>query len=166
MYPKRKKKHLIVERLPEETLVYDRTRAKAFCLNNSSAVVWKHCDGKTSIGELADILAKDLAVPRSEDLVRLALDRLERAHLVVRGTSGDLGEYRCSRREAVRRFGFAGIAGALIPIVTTLTAPSAASAATCIADADCMILPNTKGLCCCSSRKTCMNPGKCGGSIC
>src|SRR5215216_2661698 len=64
---------LIVQELPEETLVYDLGRHKAHCLNRASAIVWKQCDGKTTAGEAARVLGGELGAQVDEEVVWLAL---------------------------------------------------------------------------------------------
>ena len=52
--PKAKTERLIVREIDSETLVYDRGRNAASCLNESAARVWRECDGETSVDEIAD----------------------------------------------------------------------------------------------------------------
>ncbi len=47
--PLARKNELIIQELPEELLVYDLARHKAHCLNKTSAFIWKHCDGETTV---------------------------------------------------------------------------------------------------------------------
>src|ERR1700733_15841121 len=82
MLPKARTAKLSVRSLAEETLVYDLEQHKAHSLNAAAAFVWRHCDGQTSIEELAGLLQADLGLPYSEELVRLALDQLARRHLL------------------------------------------------------------------------------------
>jgi hypothetical protein len=53
MYPTARSAHLTIQELPEETLVYDHRNNKAHCLNRTTALVWKLCDGRTSLAEIA-----------------------------------------------------------------------------------------------------------------
>ena len=48
--------------LPEETLMYDRERHKALCLNRTSSLVWRRCDGQTTVEEMIAILAREMDV--------------------------------------------------------------------------------------------------------
>jgi hypothetical protein len=43
---------LVVQTLADEVLVYDLERHKAHCLNHAAALIWKHCDGRTSVAEM------------------------------------------------------------------------------------------------------------------
>ena len=54
--PRARKQGLLIERLPDEVLVYDLDRKKAHCLNGSAALIWNHCDGKTSVEGISRIL--------------------------------------------------------------------------------------------------------------
>ena len=53
LLPKARQDKLIVRELPNETLLYDHVSAKAHCLNQTAGLVRKHCDGQTTVGELA-----------------------------------------------------------------------------------------------------------------
>ena len=57
--PKAKTGRLIVREIDGETLVYDRSRYAASCLNEFAAKVWRECDGETSLAEFAAALGED-----------------------------------------------------------------------------------------------------------
>ena len=42
LMPRARQDELVVEELPDETLVYDLKRHKARCLNRTAALVWQH----------------------------------------------------------------------------------------------------------------------------
>ena len=65
MLPCRREKDLIVRQLSDETLVYDLKRDKAHCLNPTAAAVWRHCDGRTSVSQLAALLRRECQSGRS-----------------------------------------------------------------------------------------------------
>src|ERR671934_1982561 len=75
--PGAREEGLVIQELPpEETLVYDLTRHRAHCLNQTAALVWRHCDGRTTLAEIAARLQAELGIAADEELVWLALDRL------------------------------------------------------------------------------------------
>ena len=78
LMPRARQDELVVEELQDETLVYDLERHKARCLNRTAALVWRHCDGQTSVAEVAALLEEQLAIPADEAVVWMALDRLSR----------------------------------------------------------------------------------------
>ena len=47
--PLARRERLLVEELPDEVLVYDLDREKAHCLNRTAALIWNHCDGRTTV---------------------------------------------------------------------------------------------------------------------
>lgn len=155
--PLARKDDIIIQELPDETLVYDLRTHRAHCLNNTAAIIWGYCDGKSSIDELTRRLAGDLDHPVEKDLVLLCLDRLAAAGLLE---VADRNEFRqINRRQLIRS---AGIGAALaIPLIVSIIAPEAAQAATC--------RPN--GSSCSSSSQCCSNccrgtPRRCRASGC
>jgi hypothetical protein len=141
--PSARKDGLVVQELPDEVLVYDSERHKAHCLNPTAALVWKHCDGRRSVAEMARLLEKSLGTGAvSEDVVRFALNQLERDHLLEEKLMWPTGAKPISRRELVRRLGIG--AAVAIPLITSILAPSVAYAgsganpgATCTSNSDC-----------------------------
>lgn len=124
--PRARKEGLLVEELPHELLVYDLERHKAHCLNPTAALVWKHCDGRTTVQEMARLLAKILDASVDEDVVWCALNQLEKDHLLEEKIAWPVGVERISRRTLIRRVGMAAV---LLPLITTIVAPSAVEAA-------------------------------------
>jgi hypothetical protein len=121
---------LVIHELEDETLVYDLESHKAHCLNQTAALVWKHCNGETTVGDLAKQLKSELAAPVNDDLVWYALERLGKANLLRERVARPLGTAGASRRAALRKLGWA--AAVSLPLVTSILAPTAASAATCV----------------------------------
>jgi transposase len=80
--PIARREGIIRKEVDGELLVYDLTRDKAHCLNESAAAIWKRCDGRTSIKEIAASLAKEVGATVDERVVWLALADLRRTHLL------------------------------------------------------------------------------------
>jgi hypothetical protein len=127
LLPLRREDGLVVRDLPDETLIYDRTRNKAHCLNRAAALVWQHCDGRMSVAKMAELMQVELSIAADEPFVWLALDRLQRAGLLERPPAV-AGTVRYSRRDLARKLGIAALA---VPLVLTVMAPTAAAAASC-----------------------------------
>lgn len=125
--PKARTKGLVVHPLAEEVLVYDLERHKAHCLNKIASMVWERCDGKTGVAELAQYLADELKAPVEDEIVWLALDKLEKTGLLQEEmpAAQKLG---LSRRELIKRIGVGGAMA--LPLITSIVAPKAAQAAT------------------------------------
>jgi hypothetical protein len=120
--PHARKEKLTIRDLPDETLVYDLERHKAHCLNATAALVWKHCDGKTPLEKLAQILQETQNVPAPEAAVSLALEQLNRRYLLQGSIDPVSGPQRLSRREALKKVAATAIA---LPLVMTISAPLA-----------------------------------------
>ena len=84
MKPHARVEDLIVLEIGDETIIYDERLAHAHRLNRTAALVWSYCDGQRTIPELAAILCREMETPVTEEVVWLALDRLEKEQLLRR----------------------------------------------------------------------------------
>ena len=145
--PSARKDGLIVQNLPDETLVYDLERDRAHCLNPTAAFVWRHCDGRSNAGEIARALKDKTKQPVDEKLVWLAIDQLGRNHLLKETPAPPPQFAGLNRREVMRALGLT--AAVAIPVVASIVAPFPAQAATCL-----------------GSGASCTSPAQCCSSIC
>ncbi|MGI8838459.1 MAG: PqqD family protein [Pyrinomonadaceae bacterium] len=127
--PRARKDRLIIKDLPDETLVYDLENDKAHCLNVTSALVWKHCDGHNSVSDISQILAEETKTKANDNIVWLALDQLEKFNLLTEGLATPAHFAGMSRRQWVRNVGFAAIA---LPIIASIAAPTAQAQGSCV----------------------------------
>ncbi len=104
--PSARTEGIVVQALPDEVLVYDLERHKAHCLNRTAALIWKQCDGQTSVTKMIRILEQELKTPVPEGVVWLALRQLGRAHLLVERVDRSAGQAMMSRRAVIRRLGW------------------------------------------------------------
>lgn len=131
-YPLSRKEEIVVRELKDETLVYDLREKKAFCLNQTSSLIWKMCDGTKSLSELSRELSQTLKQPANEGLIWLALEQLKKENLIENEYSVPSEYEGMTRRETVRKIGLATMIA--IPVIMSLQAPMAVSAAsTCSA---------------------------------
>jgi len=128
--PRARQEKLLVHELADEVLVYDLKRQKAHCLNKTAALVWNRCDGASSVAEIARLIEQELGTSVDEDVVRLALDQLERARLLAERPSQTTGTVRVSRRQLMRRMGLA--AAVSLPLVVSIPVPTAAQVQSCV----------------------------------
>ena len=140
--PLARKKGLVVKEVSEEVLVYDLDRDKAHCLNQTAALVWKYCDGHTSVARIAKSLEKDLHAPVDQKVVWYALLQLGKDHLLEERLIPPPIIAGMNRRDMIRALGLAAVVA--VPVVTSIVAPTPAQAATCTpsgqpctADAEC-----------------------------
>jgi hypothetical protein len=97
---------IVVQALPDEVLVYDLEWHKAYCLNHTAALVWKHCDGQTCVTEMSHFLEREMHTPVPEDAVWLALRQLGEARLLAEQPPTPGGQGKVLRREVMRRLGW------------------------------------------------------------
>ena len=120
---------MVVREVADEVLVYDLERHAAVCLNRTAALVWKRCDGRTSVRELSRVLGAEVQTEDATDLVWLALEQLARDRLLEEKVARPAALVGMTRRELVRRLGLGAVAS--LPLVTSILAPTAAQAASC-----------------------------------
>jgi hypothetical protein len=128
--PKARRHKLIVKELPGEVLVYDERNHNAHCLNQTAALVWKFCDGRTTIPKMTRLLEKEMSVAVPEQMVWLAIKQLEGSRLLDMSVTQQTWIPQTSRRAVLRTIGITAVA---LPLITTITNPTAAAAASCVA---------------------------------
>src|SRR5262249_41563684 len=95
------------------------------CLNATAALVWRHCDGLTSLDELARHVANEsgaVSVTAAAEVVSLALEQLGRRHLLEQAPDPLPPERRIGRRDALRRLAYV----VALPLVLTVATKAAA----------------------------------------
>lgn len=134
---------LVTTESKDEVLVYDQAVHHIHHLNATASAVWKLCDGKRTVRDIAEATSID------EEAVRLALRKLEEANLL----EGDLAmtmRGTHSRRAFMRR---AVVAGAIsVPVIVSITAPAAAN--------------HTSGCALKHGGETCQNKHDCCSNVC
>lgn len=125
--PNARKDGLVIQELSNEVLIYDLKTNKAHCLNQTAAFVWKACDGRNSIGEIINDFEKQTGGKVSEDFIWLAIDQLNEKNLLDEELAPKFAGQ--NRREVLKKIGLASVIA--LPIVASLTAPTAALAVAC-----------------------------------
>jgi hypothetical protein len=174
--PRARKTRLVVQSLPDELLIYDLDRHQAYCLNRTATIVWQSCDGRRTVEEVAQVLEKEIGCPVSKRLIWFTLEQLERSRLLEERVELPVFKERMTRRELTRKLGFAV---ALIPLITSIVAPTAVQAATCGAigsscatNARCCSTLCINGTCMCLANQSTCDPaqpqqccsGRCGSA--
>jgi Coenzyme PQQ synthesis protein D (PqqD) len=132
MNPMARKHAILTESVGNELIVYDEEAKKAHRLNPTAAFLWRHCDGTRTTADLAKLAHQEMGVPEDEELVFLALEPLTKQRLIKTSSSVE----GVSRRDALKRLRAVGVTATMIPIITTLAAPSPAAAASPKSTAD------------------------------
>lgn len=165
--PLARKDDLVVQNLTDETLVYDCKIHKAFCLNKTSASVWNYCDGKNNAAQIAALMGKEFNSAVSEELVWLSISQLGEENLLAAQPEIPAAFNKINRREVIRRTAIA--AAIALPVISAITAPPAASAASNAVACDtgqALITPvGSKCPAGCTNQETCgSGAGNCDGT--
>ena len=85
------RENLIVQELDNETMVYNLTTDKFYCLNSTAKTVFNACDGKTTIEELK--LQSNLP----GDVILLSLDEIRKNDCTTKIIQKKTRKYRKGR---------------------------------------------------------------------
>lgn len=129
-YPLSRRDNLVVQEMDNEILIYDLKENRAFCLNETSALIWQLCDGSKSAAEISQQVSRKLKESATEDLVWLALDQLKKEQLIDNSVELDNYFAGMSRREVIKKVGLGTMVA--LPVIASLAAPMAVEAQTCI----------------------------------
>ncbi len=118
--PIARKNGLVLQEMPDELLVYDLDTNKAHCLNQTSAFVWKACDGNNSVSDISNLYGNYAGDSVPEDLIWLAINQLSENNLLENKIASKLNGQ--TRRELIKKIGLASVIA--LPLVASLAAPN------------------------------------------
>jgi hypothetical protein len=136
--------NIVEQPLAKELLLYDLEIHKAYSLNETLALVYRHCDGQTTFAQLR---RKNRGL--TDEVILLAVDELSRENLLAGKFESGI-----SRRVLLQK---AAVSVVALPIIVSLFAPTAAQAAS----GGCSVTCLTDGSTC-----NIANPGACCGGTC
>ena len=153
--PVSRKTDIVVQELENEVLIYDLNANKAFCLNESSAIIWQECDGTKTIAEISQAVGRKLNSNISEEFIWLALEQFRKDNLISNDFAGTFESVFAgqTRREVIRKVALASVVA--LPVVASLTAPTSVYAQSCI--------PFSSS---CSPTSVCCPGSICNSSVC
>lgn len=136
---------IVEQPLNKELLLYDLKIHKAYSLNETSALIYRHCDGQTTFSQL-----RQKYRGLTDEVILLAVEELSKENLLAeKFESGGV-----SRRTLLRK---AAVSAVALPIIIGLTVPTATEAAS----GGCSVTCLTNGSTC-----NIVNPGACCGGTC
>ncbi|NJM52252.1 MAG: PqqD family peptide modification chaperone [Blastocatellia bacterium] len=160
------KNNVLVQELEKELLLYDLKRDKAFCLNETSLMIWNLCDGNNSVEDICREFGVQLKTNIPIEMIWLALDKLKSEQLLGNYEEINIDFSNLSRREVIKKVGLSTVVA--LPFVSAVIAPKAAAAqsqavcssqTTCLCpDASCVVFGNVALL-----QNPCTNP-TCSGT--
>jgi hypothetical protein len=162
-HPLCRKENIVVQEIDGDVLIYDLIENKAFCLNQTSALIWQACDGTRTVAEITELLGKQFGSKINEDVVWLALDQLGKESLIQKEYKLNERFGGLSRREVIRKIGLASVIA--LPLITSLVAPLAihANSACSSAGGACLCNMISAGMVgqICSASVTCLDNVNC-----
>lgn len=108
-----------------ELIVYDTQRHHIHQLNSTAATIWRLCDGRRTIEEIADEAARELGGRLDIEVVELAFAALSRAELINGPPDNKAIGQR--RPRISRRLALKGTIA--LPVIVSMTAPTAQAGA-------------------------------------
>ncbi|MEO7685261.1 MAG: hypothetical protein ABIU86_15130 [Gemmatimonadaceae bacterium] len=155
---------LLRHQLDGQVLVYDAREDRVHLLDTTTGHVFELLEqGDRSREGIVSELAARMNSAESDSLLQLSLDELRKADLLVDGPTPVEPLSDISRRDLLRKVGFAGAAALLIPAITTLTAKRAYAQASCLAVTH-VCVGGSPPPCC--SPNTCINQNGFGVGVC
>jgi hypothetical protein len=140
--PKTRNENIVVQEIENEILIYDLELNKAFCLNETSAIIYQLCDGKNSIADISSSIAKKLNQPINDELIWLALDGFKKDNLLENNEQFEVDFNGLTRRQVIKKVGFGSLV--ILPIISSVVAPVAGATASlaplfaaCTTNSDC-----------------------------
>jgi hypothetical protein len=124
--PKSRQSEIVVQEFEKEILIYDLSRNKVYCLNETSTLVYQHCNGEKTVAEISNLIGKELKQPVTEDLVWLALDSFKKDNLLEQSEQFEINFNNLSRRQVIRKIGVGSMV--MLPLISSIVAPSSAQA--------------------------------------
>jgi hypothetical protein len=148
--PRTQQRSLIVRELEEEILIYNTETNNAHCLNRTAALIWKECNGQSTVPEISNNLSRRLGTNIDEQVVWFALKQFDRDGLLENKLilPVDLVRLGLNRRQVMKALGLAAIVA--VPLVTSIVAPTAVQA----------------GLSCLPTGSVCTSPAQCCSGLC
>ena len=111
-----------IEHADDEILVVKEASREAHALNQSAAIVYDLCGGRTLKSEMAVEIHRRTALPADEEIVDLALAELAETELVT--LDDPESRSAVTRRALIRRWALSSTLALMLPVVETVAVPA------------------------------------------
>jgi len=156
-FPLARTEQLIVKEVDDEVLVYDLKTDQAHCLNKTAALIWRYCDGASSVNDLRRMLQTELNVQIDENVMWLAMDEHKKFDLLDTVPVVPPHLAGLNRRQIIKTIGIAALA---LPVVFSMaTQLASAQGSPCQQ-------PNRPDGCPCTGNAQCTPSHHCVGGFC
>ncbi|MBX7173016.1 MAG: PqqD family protein [Pyrinomonadaceae bacterium] len=123
---KAKTKDIVVQELESEVLIFNLKTNQAFCLNESSALVWQLCNGKNSFSEIRRLSGEKLDQKVDDEFIWLALTEIKKNGLLENPEELSDRFKGLNRRQIIKKIGLTSMIA--LPFISAMVAPSAVMA--------------------------------------
>jgi hypothetical protein len=123
--PSLRTENLVIQELPNELLIYDLEKDKAFCLNETARLIMDECHNGTSIDEAIINLNRKLKKQLSEEMIWMVVEQFKKFDLLKDDYRLPVQTTRVTRRRILQSAAALGLA---LPVITSLVAPTAVNA--------------------------------------
>ena len=155
---------LLRHQLDGQVLVYDTREDRVHLLDTTTGHVFELLEqGNRSREGIVAELATRMNSIEGESLLRLSLDELRKADLLMDAQVPTDALNDITRRDLVRKLGLAGAAALLVPTITTLTATRAYAQASCLVTGQACVVNSTPACC---TGETCVAEDEFGNGHC
>ena len=145
MKPHARDTNIVLKNLGNELLIYDLENDKAFCLNETSAAIWRKSNGKRTVAQIASLAASDIGQALPDEVALLGLQILRRRNLLQESSAGVDFRAPIPRREILQKIGISSTVA--LPIVSSIVAPRASYAQSNACPASPCRCPNASSSC-------------------
>lgn len=121
---------LVMTEVNGEIMLYDTESHSIHHLDRISQTVWSLCDGSRTVAAIRLAAEEQMRAELSPDVLMLALRQLAVANLLAGPSPSLLSGESSTRRGLLRRLG----ASAMLPVVTSISAPTAAQASSTLCE--------------------------------
>lgn len=121
--PKVRNQNIVIQEIGNEIMIYDLEINKAYCLNETSAIVYQNCDGET---DFTDLNSK---YDFPNEIIYLTLDQLQKENLLEKNVQFLSPFKGLKRREVVKKIGLGSMIA--LPVIASIIAPTAVNAQSC-----------------------------------
>ena len=117
------KAEILQTELPDSLVVYDMSTSQGHDLQPLAAFVWRSCDGRTLVSDIARLAKDEYGIESGEEAVLFILDQLREKRLLEEASDQPILYSSISRRDMVRKYLPAAM---VLPFILSATAPTTA----------------------------------------
>lgn len=128
-FPKAIVKDIVLQEINNELFIYHLKTDQAFCLNETSALVFNLSTGTNSIKQIKETIENLINKSFPEEIIWLALEQLADNNLLEDGNKFINKANSISRRRIIKKIGLSTMVA--LPLISSVVVPTAVQAGSC-----------------------------------